>query len=102
MKTMKNIKTIVAAFLLTSLLAACGGGGGGGGTPPAPPPLPTGAFTKTVALSAPGDGNWTGLFQSGAGTGSRYQGLVRAQDIRGSGPIAPPPPKPCAPSSGDS
>ena len=88
MKTMKNIKTIVAAFLLTSLLAACGGGGGGGGTPPAPPPLPTGAFTKTVALSAPGDGNWTGLFQSGAGTGSRYQGLVRAQDIRGSGPIA--------------
>ncbi len=85
---MKKAKTIGSAFLLAALLAACGGGGGGGGTPPPPPPLPAGAFTKTVALSVAGDGNWTGLFQSGAGSGSRYQGLVRAQDIRGSGPLA--------------
>ena len=73
---------------LFALPAACGGGGGGGA---AAAPAPAAAsFTKTAVLPAAPSGvsagDWLGIFSSGAGS-NRYQALVRAQDIKGSGPL---------------
>lgn len=83
MKTMKRLGATIV--FLSFVLAACGGGG----VAVFPPPPVTG-FTKTVTLpdapSGISSGDWSGLFYSSAGS-SRYQALVRAQDIRGSGPL---------------
>jgi len=67
-------------------LAACGGSGGGGGSSggsSGSTSVAQGTFSKTVSL--PGDLNiWNRLFYSGAGT-RRFQALVHASDLNGSG-----------------
>lgn len=73
--------TGVSMLFVLATLSACGGGGGAA----APAPAATG-FTKTVVLPADGFGDWSGLFSASAGS-NRYQALVRAADIQGSGPL---------------
>lgn len=74
--------------LCAVLLTACGGGsGGGGGSNDGGGSGPTdGIFSRAVTYTDAGQGDWTGLFATFA-TGSRYQGLVRASDLGGSGAI---------------
>ncbi len=81
---MLKIPAVIKVLSLATLLAlaACGGGGGGGGGGATPPVT---GFTKNVSLPVAPAGDWN-LFSSGAGS-KRYQALVRAQDIRGSGPL---------------
>ena len=80
-------KKILILFTLLSALAlgACGGGGGGGGSAGGGG-LATGGFTKTIELPDSGNGNWATLFRNGF-TGARFQTLLLAQDINGSGSI---------------
>lgn len=81
-------RTTSITLLLTLWLAGCGGGGGGGGAAPAAPtPLATGTFVKTVELPDAGQGDWIGLFRTGPGN-RRFQFLVRAKNLNGSGPIS--------------
>lgn len=79
--------TGVSILLVFAALAGCGGGGGGGGG--GSTPAATG-FTKTVVMpdapSGGSAGDWNGLFSASAGS-NRYQALVRAQDIQGSGAL---------------
>jgi hypothetical protein len=73
--------------MLLFFLSACGGGGGGGGAMPATSgSLPAAVFTKSAVLPVAGLGDWNTLFSNGTGS-RRFQALVRAQELQGSGPV---------------
>ncbi|NOX91908.1 MAG: hypothetical protein GXP18_05510, partial [Gammaproteobacteria bacterium] len=71
----------IVLFAAILALTACGGGGGGESTP-----LPVDTYTKTVELPDTAS-PWNELFSDNSLTGAHYQGLVLAQDIKGSGPL---------------
>ncbi len=73
-------------LVLVSFAALTACGSGSGGTGPTGTTTPVGVFVKTVALPL-GGGSWTDLLYPHSGETARYQALVRARDLNGSGLI---------------
>jgi len=90
MKILSTIRCALTVLIILGL-AACGGSGGGGGGSSGgssgSTSVPQGTFSKTVSL--PGSSaNWIELFYSVITGTRRFQALVHASDLKGSGPAS--------------